>query len=142
MLDATAPKAYSPIDSFKLFTLTCSAPPVMTALGLAGTANIFMDGMLKREATKWYLDALKMTNKALARPIEAKSDSILLATMLLSVFEATNNEKTFNGWLEHVSGSASLVRMRGRSQFETPAGRRMYMQTVGLLAVFCNIILL
>ncbi|KAF1978902.1 hypothetical protein BU23DRAFT_586724 [Bimuria novae-zelandiae CBS 107.79] len=110
---------------------------VMTALGLAGTANLFMDSGLKREATTWYLDALKMTNKALEKPSEAKSDNTLLATMLLSVFESTHNEVSFKGWLEHVSGSSSLVRMRGRAQFETPAGRRMYFQTVGLLTIKC-----
>lgn len=109
----------------------------MTALGLAGTANLFMDNGLKREATTWYLNALKMTNKALTKPSEAKADHTLLATMLLSVFESTHNEFTFQGWLQHVQGSASLIRMRGLSQFQTPAGRRMYMQTVGLLAMKC-----
>ncbi|KAL5414866.1 hypothetical protein PMIN03_003001 [Paraphaeosphaeria minitans] len=109
----------------------------MTALGLAGTANLFMDSGLKREATSWYLDSLKMTNKALIKPSEAKSDHTLLATMLLSVFESTHNEFTFQGWLQHVQGSASLVQMRGLSQFQTPAGRRMYLQTVGLLAMKC-----
>ncbi|KAL5391675.1 hypothetical protein DPSP01_000969 [Paraphaeosphaeria sporulosa] len=109
----------------------------MTALGLAGTANLFLDNGLKREATTWYLDALNMTNKALTKPSEAKSDHTLLATMLLSVFESTHNEFSFQGWLQHVQGSASLVRMRGLSQFQTPAGRRMYMQTVGLLAMKC-----
>ncbi|KAL1596606.1 hypothetical protein SLS60_009254 [Paraconiothyrium brasiliense] len=109
----------------------------MTALGLAGTANLFMDSGLKREATAWYLDALKMTNKALTKPSEAKSDNTLLATMLLSVFESTHNEFSFQGWLQHVQGSSSLIRMRGLAQFQTPAGRRMYMQTVGLLAMKC-----
>ncbi|KAJ4299921.1 hypothetical protein N0V90_005168 [Kalmusia sp. IMI 367209] len=110
---------------------------VMTALGLAGVANLFMDGAMKREATKWYSDALNMTNKALTKSSEAKSDNTLLATMLLSVFEATNNERSLVGWTQHVTGSASLLRMRGKAQFETPAGRRMYMQTVGLLTMKC-----
>lgn len=110
---------------------------VMTALGLAGSANLFRDSGLNREATAWYLDALKMTNKALTKSAEARSDHTLLATMLLSVFESTHNEISFQGWLQHVQGSASLVRMRGLSQFQTPAGRRMYMQTIGLLAMKC-----
>lgn len=110
---------------------------IMTALGLAGTANLFMDSGLEREATAWYLDALRMTNKALTKPSEAKSDNTLLATMLLSVFESTHNELSFQGWLHHVQGSSSLIRMRGISQFQTPAGRRMYMQTIGLLSMKC-----
>jgi hypothetical protein len=57
--------------------------------------------------------------------------------MLLSKFEAMNNETTLLGWSNHVDGSASLLRMRGLKQFSTPAGRRMYMQTVGLLMMNC-----
>jgi hypothetical protein len=34
----------------------------MTALGLAGVANLCMDPGLKREATRWYSKALTMTN--------------------------------------------------------------------------------
>lgn len=109
----------------------------MTALGLAGVANICMDANLKREAMRWYLGALKMTNEALVSPKEVKSDNTLLATMLLSVFEATNNDRSLAGWSNHVSGSASLLKMRGLKQFSTPAGRRMYMQTVGLLTMNC-----
>ncbi|KAF2439949.1 hypothetical protein P171DRAFT_421252 [Karstenula rhodostoma CBS 690.94] len=109
----------------------------MAALGLAGTANLLMDHGLKHEATRWYLDALNMTNKALVNPSDAKSDHTLLATMLLSLFESTHNEFSFQGWMQHVQGSASLVRMRGMAQFQTPAGRRMYMQTIGLLATKC-----
>lgn len=110
----------------------------MTGIGLAGTANLCMDSSLKREATKWYLSALKMTNKALMKQSEATSDNTLMATVLLGVFEATSNETSFNGWLDHVSGSSSLLRIRGPAQFRTPAGRRMYLQTVGLLSMKCT----
>jgi hypothetical protein len=109
----------------------------MTALGLAGIANLCMDDGLKREAIQWYSKALKMTNRALASPAEVKSDNTLLATMLLSLFESTNNETSLIGWVNHVSGSASLLRMRGKNQFSTPAGRRMYMQVIGLLTIKC-----
>lgn len=128
-------------DSYNRYLSTHGFHPIiatsMTALGLAGVANICMDGGLKREALRWYSNALKMTNKALASPTEVKSDNTLLATMLLSVFEATNNDRSLMGWTNHVSGSASLLRMRGSGQFATPAGRRMYMQTVGLLTMKC-----
>ncbi|KAF2875972.1 hypothetical protein BDV95DRAFT_287157 [Massariosphaeria phaeospora] len=109
----------------------------MTALGLAGVANIYLDPEFKREATRWYLRAIQMTNKALASPTEFQSDNTLLATMLLSVFEATNNDKSLAGWSSHVEGSASLLRMRGNSQFSTPMGRIAYLQTVSLLSMNC-----
>jgi len=109
----------------------------MTAVGLAGVANLCMDHRLRREAMKWYSKALSMTNKALASPSEVKSDNTLFATILLSVFESTSNETTLMGWVNHVTGSASLCRMRGKAQFATPVGRRMYLQTIGMLAIKC-----
>ncbi|KAF2469147.1 uncharacterized protein BDR25DRAFT_343927 [Lindgomyces ingoldianus] len=109
----------------------------MTALGLAGIANILRDGYLRKEATRWYSKALNMTNSALAHPAEVKSDNTLLSTILLSVYEQTSNEKSFAAWSNHVEGSASLIRVRGRDQFTTPAARRMYMQIVSLLVMNC-----
>ncbi|KAF2675862.1 hypothetical protein K458DRAFT_323572 [Lentithecium fluviatile CBS 122367] len=109
----------------------------MTALGLAGAANLLKDAALKIEAMKWYLNALHMTNQALASPTQVKSDNTLFATLLLSVFESTSNETSLIAWANHVAGSASLLRMRGKTQFATPAGRRMYLQTVGMLTIKC-----
>jgi hypothetical protein len=73
----------------------------------------------------------------LASPADVKSDNTLFATILLSVFESTNNEATLMGWVNHVEGSASLIRLRGKAQFDTPVGRRMYLQTVGTLSLKC-----
>ncbi|KAF2656996.1 hypothetical protein K491DRAFT_714893 [Lophiostoma macrostomum CBS 122681] len=107
----------------------------MTALGLSGIGNIYNDFNYQREASRWYLKALKMTNDALASPTEAKSDNTLLATMLLSNFEATSNGTSLAGFLNHINGSSTLLCLRGKQQFATPAGRRMYMQTVGVLTM-------
>ncbi|KAF2791308.1 hypothetical protein K505DRAFT_249232 [Melanomma pulvis-pyrius CBS 109.77] len=109
----------------------------MTALGLAGISNIYLDANFKREAMQWYSKALQMTNAALASPTEVKSDNTLFATLLLSLFEATSNEKSLAGWSNHVSGSESLIRLRGVKQFSTSAGRRMYKQVVGLVTMNC-----
>jgi hypothetical protein len=109
----------------------------MTALGIAGIANLYMDPRLKREATRWYLDAIKMTNAAISSPKTVKADSTLTSINLLSMFEATSNETSLNGWSNHVEGAASLIRMRGMEQFSTLAGQRMYLHTVGLLTMNC-----
>jgi hypothetical protein len=109
----------------------------MTALGIAGVANIYQDPALKREATRWYLAAIKMANKAISSPKDVRNDTTLVAVNLLTMFEATFNEKTFSGWSNHVDGSSLLVKMRGRGQISTPAGRRMYLHTVGLLTINC-----
>ena len=109
----------------------------MTALGLAGVANIYRDIALKGKATRWYLDAIRMTNNAITHPKEVTSDNTLLAITLLGMFEATSNEYTLHAWGEHVAGAASLVKMRGMEQFASPAGRRMYLHSVGLLTMNC-----
>jgi hypothetical protein len=109
----------------------------MTALGIAGVANIYQDPALKREATRWYLDAIKLANKAISSPKDVRNDTTLVAVNLLTMFEATFNEKSFSGWSNHVDGSSLLVKMRGRDQISTSTGRRMYLHTVGLLTINC-----
>ncbi|KAI4688233.1 uncharacterized protein J4E84_005164 [Alternaria hordeiaustralica] len=109
----------------------------MTALGIAGVANLYMDPRLKAEATRWYLEAIKMANKAISSPEAVKADSTLTAVNLLSMFEATFNDTSLAGWSNHVDGAASLIRLRGMEQFSTPAGQRMYLHTVGLLTMNC-----
>ncbi|KAF1846173.1 uncharacterized protein K460DRAFT_377454 [Cucurbitaria berberidis CBS 394.84] len=109
----------------------------MTALGLAGIANIHMDLGLQREATRWYLNAIKMANAAISSPKEVKADTTLAAVNLLSTFEATSNDSSLDAWSNHVDGAASLVKMRGMEQFSTPAGQRMYIHTVTLLTMNC-----
>ncbi|KZM24938.1 uncharacterized protein EKO05_0002699 [Ascochyta rabiei] len=109
----------------------------MTALGLAGVANIYKDTTLKDQATRWYLDAIRKTNSAITHPKEVTSDTTLLAITLLGMFEATSNEYSLHAWSEHVAGAASLVKMRGMKQFTSPAGRRMYLHAIGLLTMNC-----
>ena len=109
----------------------------MTALGIAGVANLHMDSGLKCEAIRSYLNAIKMINKALSCPSDVKSDSTLTSVNLLGMFEATFNDSSLDGWSNHVEGAASLIRLRGMEQFKTPAGIRMYLHAVGLLTMNC-----
>ncbi|KNG46724.1 c6 finger domain-containing protein [Stemphylium lycopersici] len=109
----------------------------MTALGIAGVANLYMDSRLKREATRWYLNAIKMANTAISSPKDVTADSTLTSVHLLGMFEATFNDSSLAGWSNHVDGAASLVKMRGMEQFSTPAGQRMYLHTVGNVCMNC-----
>jgi hypothetical protein len=109
----------------------------MTALGIAGVANLYKDPVLKREATRWYLDAIRLANAAISSSEEVRDDTTLFAVNLLTMFEATFNEDTFQGWSNHVDGASLLVKLRGKDQISTPAGRRMYLHTIGLLTINC-----
>jgi hypothetical protein len=109
----------------------------MTALGIAGVANLYMDPALKQEATRWYLNAIKMANAAISSPEEVRSDTTLVAINLLTMFEATHNDDNLAGWSNHVDGASLLVKLRGADGVRTAAGRRLYLHTVGLLTINC-----
>jgi hypothetical protein len=109
----------------------------MTALGIAGVANVYMDPELKREATRWYLKAIRMANAAIASPQEVRNDTTLVAINLLTMFEATSNEDSFSGWSNHVDGASLLIKLRGTDQVHTAAKRRLYLHTIGLLTINC-----
>jgi hypothetical protein len=109
----------------------------MTALGIAGVANMYMDSELKREATRWYLKAINMANAAIASPEEARKDTTLFTVNLLTTFEATANEDSFSGWSNHVNGASLLIKLRGTDQIRTAAGRRLYLHAIGLLTINC-----
>jgi hypothetical protein len=105
----------------------------MTAVGIAGLATLHMDPGLKKHATQWYLKAIKMANVALSDPDDARNDTTLVGVNLLSMLEAQVNDESLVGWIRHVEGAASLLKLRGKDQFSTLAGRRMYIQSVGLV---------
>ncbi|KAH7406379.1 hypothetical protein DE146DRAFT_607934 [Phaeosphaeria sp. MPI-PUGE-AT-0046c] len=109
----------------------------MTAIGIAGIANIYADPGLKREATQWYLRAIRMANAAISSPNDVRKDTTLVAINLLTMFEATFNTNDFEGWSNHVDGASLLIKARGRDQIHTAAGRRMYLHTVGLMTINC-----
>jgi hypothetical protein len=109
----------------------------MTALGIAGVANLCMDAELKREATRWYVKAIKMANVALSSTKGVRDDTTLVAVNLLTMFEATFNETSLAGWSNHVDGASLLIKLRGKDQIHTSAGRRMYLHTIGLVTINC-----
>ncbi|KAF2748431.1 hypothetical protein M011DRAFT_441845 [Sporormia fimetaria CBS 119925] len=109
----------------------------MTALGLVGISHIYRDLTLKAESLKWYLRALRLTNTAISSPADVKTDTTLMATLLLRIYEATSNDNTLDPYNKHIEGSMSLIRLRGTEQFKTPAGRRLYFQAVAMLGMHC-----
>jgi hypothetical protein len=59
--------------------------------------------------------------------------------MVLSIFETVtgNNERSLAAWAEHVNGAAALVKLRGKDQFQTQAGMRMFLQVTSNLMLSC-----
>ena len=90
-------------------------------------------------ARKDYVAAIQLTNAALKSAIDVKKDSTLFAVMILSIFETVtgNNERSLAAWTEHINGAAALVKLRGQEQFNTHAGKRMFLQVTSNLMLSC-----
>lgn len=111
----------------------------MSAVGLASFSNSVRAPELMIRARRDYVTALQLTNAALRSPSEVKKDSTLFAVMILSIFETVtgNNERSLAAWTEHINGAAALVKLRGEQQFNTQAGKRMFLQVTSNLMLSC-----
>lgn len=111
----------------------------MSAVGLATFSHSIHAPELMVRARREYVSALRLTNAALRSPIEAKKDSTLFSVMILSIFETVtgNNDRSLAAWAEHVNGAAALVKLRGKDQFKTKAGIRMFLQVTSNLMLSC-----
>jgi hypothetical protein len=111
----------------------------MSAVGLASFSNSVHAPELMVRARKDYVHALQLTNTALRSPKEAKKDSTLFAVMILGIYETItgSNERSLAAWTEHINGAATLVKLRGRDQFKTAAGKSMFMQVTSSLMLSC-----
>ena len=82
---------------------------------------------LMYNAQKMYLKAVAMTQKAVADPVEAKSDITIISVLLLGLFETvTCTEESLPTWGQHVDGAVALVKHRGDDLFKTPLGARIF----------------
>jgi hypothetical protein len=111
----------------------------MSAVGLASFSNLVHAPELMIRARRDYVTAIQLTNAALRSPRDVKKDSTLFAVMILSIFETVtgNNEKSLTAWTEHINGAAALVKLRGQEQFNTQAGKRMFLQVTSNLMLSC-----
>jgi len=111
----------------------------MSAVGLASFSNSVHAPELMIRARRDYVTALQLTHAALRSPSEVKKDSTLFAVMILSIFETVtgNNARSLAAWTEHINGAAALVKLRGQEQFNTQAGKRMFLQVTSNLMLSC-----
>jgi hypothetical protein len=95
---------------------------------IASLASAWKDSRMMDGARIQYSLALTLTSAVLRSPVDALSDSSLISVILLSIFEAiTCQGRHFSdAWLAHIDGAATMVRLRGQQQFNTPLGRRLF----------------
>jgi hypothetical protein len=83
-----------------------------------------------------YTKSVTMTNRALQSTADAVKDSTLMSVMILGMYEILtgNTQRSLEAWMEHIRGSAALIKMRGDDQLKTPQGRRLFIQaSIGIL---------
>lgn len=91
------------------------------------------------EARLQYVDAIKLTSKALQSPDLARKDSTMLSIMLLDLYEKiTSKEPEYDGaWAAHIKGALSLVQLRGEEQYRNPDGLRMLVRLSINILISC-----
>lgn len=114
--------------------LLCS----IKAVGLAGYSHSNHASSLMKNARYQYMKALQSTNRALRDPETAKKDSTLISIMILTIYETITGckQSSLKDWAQHVLGAAALVKLRGPEQIQTPAGRKMLIQSTASLMVY------
>ena len=86
-----------------------------------------------------YLYALPLLNKALKSPESARSDSTLLAVLLLDLFEkiTNNNPRTMGSWMSHINGALALVDLRQDPPLQNYTGLRLSARLSTNLLISC-----
>ncbi|KAK3938955.1 hypothetical protein QBC46DRAFT_316699 [Diplogelasinospora grovesii] len=101
------------------------------ASSFASLALRFESPSLMKRARTAYAEALRKTNAALASPEDAILDTTLVSVLLLGLFEALVflGRLSPESWTAHALGAIELIRLRGASQFRSPVGQQLYLQT-------------
>jgi hypothetical protein len=99
----------------------------------------FKDPARDPHSSSIYRKALRELSKAIACQRDCSEDKTLAAIWILGKYEmlvASPEKDEILGpqaWHYHVDGLVSLIRLRGRAQFSTRRGRKIFWETIGLL---------
>jgi hypothetical protein len=124
-------------DIYQLNSVNEGLLASMKAVGFAGYSHASRTPELMANARYQYVMALKLTNEALASPTDAKKDATLVSIMILGIFETVTgcNQRSLEAWAGHVEGASALLKLRGREQFESSGGTRIFIQVVSSLMI-------
>ena len=106
------------------------------AVSYASYAHHMQSTELSDVSRYQYTKSVKMTNHALQSNADAVKDSTLMSVMILGMYEILtgNTQRSLEAWMEHIRGSAALIKLRGEDQLKTPQGRRLLIQAaIGIL---------
>ncbi|KAH7072644.1 hypothetical protein BKA63DRAFT_47785 [Paraphoma chrysanthemicola] len=105
------------------------------AASLAGFANACKSPTIMQQAQRTYGAALRMTNEALRFKETAIKDTTLIAVIMLGMYEnfVFKDRRSIQAWAKHVDGACALLELRGKEQFQSSLGRRLFHQFYGVV---------
>lgn len=111
----------------------------VNAACLAALANSTKNPMITAKAHAAYGSALQLTNSALRVKETAVEDSTLISVIMLGLYEnfAFQDKRSIQAWAKHVQGASALVNLRGKEQFQSSTGRRIFHQFYGIVMLVC-----
>ena len=97
-----------------------SLQDAFSALTISRVGQGNKDARLVHESTKMYVKALKELQQAILDPKRMYSDHVLMACMLLGLYEVFEGP-AFNSrsWVAHAQGAARLIQLRGPERHQS-----------------------
>jgi hypothetical protein len=116
---------------------TCALVTTVHAASMAYLSRELRQADMMKTARRLYARALMTTNRALADPYAAATDSTLISVLLLSLFEALvwTHTRTPESWTTHTQGALEIVKLRGMHQFDSLVGRQLFIQVTNIVCV-------
>jgi hypothetical protein len=102
---------------------------------MAAFANATKSPVIMNRAQAAYGSALRMTNSALRIKEMAVKDSTLISVIMLGMYEnfVFQDDVSIQAWAKHVDGACAIFKLRGKDQFQSSLGRRIYHQFFGTI---------
>ncbi|KAF5975352.1 hypothetical protein FBULB1_7413 [Fusarium bulbicola] len=113
---------------------------LINAVGLAGLAYSKNAPTLVNSARQAFSCALRGICAVLVDPTEAASDQMLVAVMLLALYEKTitlHPNADSSPWSRHVDGALALMQLRGASQLRNRIGRSIFLHLRTEILIDC-----
>ncbi|KAF5688650.1 hypothetical protein FDENT_4735 [Fusarium denticulatum] len=112
---------------------------LINAVGLASLAYSKNAPMLVDSARQAFSRALHSICAALVDPSEAASDQMLVAVMLLALYEtvSSSSNEDLSSWSRHVDGALALIQLRGAGQLRNRIGRSIFLNLRTEILIDC-----
>ncbi|KAF5242142.1 hypothetical protein FANTH_8774 [Fusarium anthophilum] len=112
---------------------------LINAVGLAGLAYSKNAPMLVDSARQAFSRALRGICAVLVDPTEAASDQMLVAVMLLALYETVTLHPTadLSPWSRHVDGALALMQLRRAGQLRNRIGRSIFLHLRTEILIDC-----